>query len=171
MPRPTAHQPSLRSPRGGGYAACERNEPGCDRCPGGRNVQGGSANQKARMPQTMPRIAIVRGSVSLRTSRRQSRRATACSRGRLRLGRGAAAQQCRCLPDVDDEELGADEEDHERLDHRREVDRERGLEDLWIELAGRGADLGAAKGCEEDADGLVRPRSAAMPVNAMKFVL
>ena len=61
------------------------------------------------------------------------------------------------LPDVDDEQLRADEEDDERLDHRREIDRQSRLEDLGIELARRGADLegGEQKRREENAHGLV----------------
>ncbi len=68
MPRPIAHQPSLRSPRGTAatpHASATR--PAATGAPIERNVQGGSANQNARMPAATPRIAIVRGSVSLRT--------------------------------------------------------------------------------------------------------
>ena len=62
-------------------------------------------------------------------------------------------------PDVDDQEIGADEEDDERLDHRRQVGGERGLEDLGVEVPRRGSDAQPREqqAGEEDADGLVPP--------------
>src|SRR5919108_406655 len=51
------------------------------------------------------------------------------------------------LPEVDDEEVGPDEEDDEALDDPREVPRELGLEDVRVEVPRRRA---VEKRCEED---------------------
>ena len=67
-PRPIAHQPSFRSPRGTAPTPhASATNPAATGAPIERNVHGGSANQNARTPQAIPTIAIVRGSVSLRT--------------------------------------------------------------------------------------------------------
>ena len=55
IPRPIAHQPSLRSPRGTtAIPQASATNPGTSGPATERTVQGGSASQKARMPQAMP---------------------------------------------------------------------------------------------------------------------
>src|SRR5262245_4477160 len=42
-------------------------------------------------------------------------------------------------PQIDDEDVRADEEEHEALDHQRQIRRELGLEDIRVEVAGGGS--------------------------------
>src|SRR6266508_2390721 len=68
MPRPIAHQPSFRSPRGmTATPHATARTPAAKGAPMPRTVHGGRASQNARMPQAIPSFAIVRGSVNLRT--------------------------------------------------------------------------------------------------------
>ena len=66
MPRPIAHQPSFRSPRGTAAIPQRDRDDARREGPAGllRIVHGGSASQKANTPKPIPSIAIVRGSVS-----------------------------------------------------------------------------------------------------------
>ena len=162
--RPEADAPTsraCRSPRGDSPdAARKRDEPGRDGTP-----------DRAERPRAAAR------------TRTRGRRGDADDRDRPRLrepahpvadgdvaGLGAHGEPSGCAteprrtsdcapPDVDDQELGADEEDDQRLDHRREVAGERRLEDARVELPRGRPDLerGEEERREEDADRLVAP--------------
>ena len=96
---------------------------------------------------------------------------TACWGTRAVTRGAAAAGSCRgrCgsrrrgkpapLPEVEDQDVGADEQQHQRLDHRRQVAGELRREDVRVEAARRGAvEQGAEQQRrEEDADRRVAP--------------
>ena len=94
-----------------------------------------------------------RSALSARTLRASIRAAASW----LDLRAGPDAEIATRRPDVDDEQLGGDEEDDERLDHGGEVGREIGIEDRGIELPRGRADLerGEQQRGEEDSDGAV----------------
>ena len=121
-PRRRATQPSLRSPR----AAAQAPQPAAtaarmNEVTGERSSTGGSASHRPRAarPSAGPRH-VLRG--RLGANRASGRQARACSRGgRLGLGRSPAGLRRGLLPqvpDVEEQQVGADEEQDEPLDDR-----------------------------------------------------
>ena len=173
-------EPPLAPQHGGHRQGRARRSPITIGTAGWRTRNGGTATRSATTPRTIAPMAIARSRVgacaraqacsALGHAAVRSGRTTACwgtravtAAGGRALLRGRRGRRKRGkpapLPEVEDQDVGADEQQHERLDHRRQVAGELGLEDVRVEAARRGAvEQGAEQQRrEEDADRGVAP--------------
>ncbi len=112
-----AHSPSLRSPRASAaIARAKARKPNASGTPMLRAVNGGRVTRNASRPSPMPATAAPCPGVEA-ARRVPNRRLRRRSRLRLLRLRAEADQLAARAPDREDEELRADEEDDERLDH------------------------------------------------------